>query len=262
MIFKRASLPSEGELVIATVDKVFDYGSYVKLDEYRNLQAYLPWSEVASKWVRNIRSLVREGQKIVVKVIRVDRKKGTVDVSLKKVNDDERRKKLVHWKREQKADKILELVASKLNKKEEEAYVEVGWKLEDRYGDVMTGLEEGLKSSGKALVEAGVPEAWIKPLLEEISKHSEERKVKVSKTVTLRSFSKQGINDIVKVLSEALQYGNEDYKVKVYTIGAPRYRIEVIGPEPKEGGQLLEEILERLSKAAESNNMDFKVVEQ
>jgi len=71
----RKRLPRVGELVVATVRQVFDYGAYVTLDEYNDLEAYLPWSEVASRWVRNIRSVLRENQKIVVKVIRVNRKR-------------------------------------------------------------------------------------------------------------------------------------------------------------------------------------------
>jgi len=93
MIFPKKPLPDDGEILIATVKKVFDQGAYVTLDEYGGLEAYLPWIEVSSRWVRNVRDVLSEGRKIVVKVIRIDRKKGTVDVSLKKVTEDERKKK-------------------------------------------------------------------------------------------------------------------------------------------------------------------------
>ena len=82
---KRKPLPDVGEIVIATVKKVFEYGAYVTLDEYGGLEAYLPWSEVSSRWIRDIRDYLREGQKIAVKVIRVIRRKKQVDVSLKRV---------------------------------------------------------------------------------------------------------------------------------------------------------------------------------
>jgi translation initiation factor 2 subunit alpha (aeIF-2a) len=85
MIYNRYQLPKEGEILVATVKQVFDYGSYVTLDEYGGIQAFLPWSEISTRWVKNIRDVVKEGRKVIVKVIRVDRKKGTVDVSLKKV---------------------------------------------------------------------------------------------------------------------------------------------------------------------------------
>jgi len=145
MIYNQKQIPAEGEVLIATVKQVFDYGSYVTLDEYGNLQAFLPWSEISSRWVKNIRDIVKEGRKVVVKVIRVDRKKGTIDVSLKKVTEDEKRKKNLQWKKLQKVDKILEIISQKLGRNEQEAWREVAFKLENKYGDVYESMEEVTK---------------------------------------------------------------------------------------------------------------------
>ncbi|MEM0001422.1 MAG: translation initiation factor IF-2 subunit alpha, partial [Desulfurococcaceae archaeon] len=125
MVLPRKDLPDTGELVVATVREIYDYGAYVTLDEYGELKAYLPWSEISSKWVRNIRDVIREGQKIVAKVIRVDRVKREVDVSLKRITESDKQRKMQWWKRYVKACKIVELVAEKLNKKAEDAYREV-----------------------------------------------------------------------------------------------------------------------------------------
>ena len=67
--------PEIGDFVIATIQKITDYGAYVMLDEYEK-QGLLHVSEVSSGWVRNIRDFVREGQKTVLKVLRVDAQKG------------------------------------------------------------------------------------------------------------------------------------------------------------------------------------------
>ncbi|MEM1878142.1 MAG: S1 RNA-binding domain-containing protein, partial [Desulfurococcaceae archaeon] len=90
MVLPRKELPDQGELTIATVKDIHEFGAYVTLDEYADLKAFLPWSEVSSKWIRDIREVIREGQKIVVKVIRVDKGKKEVDVSLKRVSDTEK----------------------------------------------------------------------------------------------------------------------------------------------------------------------------
>jgi translation initiation factor 2 subunit 1 len=258
MIRKRSKVPAVGELVIATVKNIFDYGSYLTLDEYGNAQAFLPWSEIATKWVRNVRNVIKEGEKKVVKVIRVDERKGTVDVSLKKVTDDERRKKLLLWKKEQRADKILEIVASKLGKSEAEAYEQVGWKLEDSFGTIMDGLEKAVKEGQVVLEKTGIGEEWIKPLLEEAKKHVEERKVKLSKVVTVRTVSKDGIETIRKFLSTATERESD---VRIYTIGSPRYKIEVVGNEPKEVSKELEDIIKSLKESAEEMGVEFKVIE-
>ena len=110
----RRELPEVGELVIGTVERIEEHGVYVRLDEFNGLLAYMPKGEVSSKWVRNIRDYVREGQRTVFKVIRVDKKKKQVDISLRRVTQAERRNKIMAWKRAQKAHKILELIAKDL----------------------------------------------------------------------------------------------------------------------------------------------------
>ncbi|QKQ99438.1 translation initiation factor IF-2 subunit alpha [Metallosphaera tengchongensis] len=254
MIYNKYQLPREGEILIATVKQVFDYGSYVSLDEYGGLQAYLPWSEISTRWVKNIRDVVKEDRKIVVKVIRVDRRKGTVDVSLKKVNDDDRKKKNAQWKRIQKTDKILELVAQKLKKSEKDAWEQVAWKLEDRYGDVFNALQKALKEGDKVLLDAGVPEVWVKPLLEEASKHTEEKKVKDSKVVLLKTLDPEGVEKIRKVFDL-----EDEGDIKIFTIGAPRYRVEVSGTDPKLVAQRLEEVVQKIIERAKEEGVSAEV---
>jgi len=263
MIYNRNQLPSEGEVLVATVKQVFDYGSYVTLDEYANLQAFLPWSEISSRWVKNIRDVVKEGRKIVVKVIRVDKRKGTIDVSLKKVTEDEKRKKNAQWKKLQKVDKILEIVSQKLGKTEKEAWEQVAWKLEDKYGDVYDALVKAIKEGDHILKEAGVPDIWIKPLMDEIGKHIEEKRVKVGETITLRSTSPDGIERIKKILGSVVEIAESNgVDVKVYTIGAPRYRIDIIGTDPKFLSKVLTEILNNIRELSKEENVEFGVAKK
>lgn len=260
MIYNKNPLPREGDILIATVKQVFDYGSYVTLDEYGNLQAFLPWSEISTRWVKNIRDVVKEGRKIVVKVIRVDRKKGTVDVSLKKVNEDEKRKKTAEWKKLQKTDKILEIVSQKLGKSEKEAWEQVAWKLESKYGDIFGALQKAVKEGDKVLRDAGVPEIWIKPLIEEASKHIEEKKVKESKVVIIKTLAPDGIEKIRNVFGKALEEEDDtEFTVKIYTIGAPRYRVDVIGTEPKAVAERLNSIIEKIQEVAKEEGVEVSV---
>ncbi len=254
MIYNRYPLPREGDILIATVKQVFDYGSYVTLDEYGGLQAFLPWSEISTRWVKNIRDVVKEGRKIIVKVIRVDRKKGSVDVSLKKVNDDDRRKKNAQWKRIQTIDTILEIVAQKLKKSEKEAWEQVAWKLEEKYGDVYEALQKASKEGEKVLLDAGVPEIWIKPILEEASKHGEEKKVKESKVVLVKSLDPDGVDKIRKVFDL-----EDEGDIRIFTIGAPRYRVEVSGTDPKAVAQRLEEVVQRILERAKEEGVSAEV---
>ncbi|MCD6341226.1 MAG: translation initiation factor IF-2 subunit alpha [Desulfurococcales archaeon] len=259
MVRKRTPLPRVGELVIGTVKKVFDYGAYLTLNEYNDAEAYLPWSEVSSKWVRDIRDFVREGQRVVVKVIRVDRRKGHIDVSLKRVNPSEQKRKLLEWKRAQRAEKILEIVAKKIGKSLDDAYNEVGWKLEDYYGEIYAGLEEATYRGADALKEAGVSDEWIEPLLEEVRKHIKIKRVKIQGIIYLLTLAPDGVERIRKVLAEPLSNLelDGDTKIKVYTIGAPKYRVEVTSTDYKKAEKVLQSYIKQVEKLSKSMNLEF-----
>jgi len=258
LVRRREKLPEVGWLVIGTVDKVFEYGAYLKLDEYNNMPAFLPWSELSSKWVRNIRDIVKEGQKVVVKVIRVDRRKGHVDVSLKRVSEGERRRKILEWKRAQKADKILEIVAKKIGKTIDDAYSEVGWKLEDVYGEIYKGFEEATIKGAEVLRKAGVPNEWIEPLLNELKKHIEVKKLKIQYVLSVRSLSGDGVHRVKKLLCELYpKEEDKEVKVRIYTAGPPRYILEVVSTNFKKAEALSNSLLKRAERLAKKLNVEF-----
>ncbi|MHC1564487.1 MAG: S1 RNA-binding domain-containing protein, partial [Candidatus Hecatellaceae archaeon] len=88
--WKPEELPEPGELVIATVNKITGYGAYLGLDEYGGIEGFLHISEVSTSWVRNIRDYVRPGQKLVLKVLRVNRERRHIDLSLRRVSGKEK----------------------------------------------------------------------------------------------------------------------------------------------------------------------------
>src|SRR5919108_4433655 len=126
--------PDEGELVVGTVRLVENFGAFVKLEEYPDKEGFLHIAEVSAGWVKRIRDHVREQQRVVCKVLTVDRGRGHVDLSLKRVNDHQRREKIQDWKNEQKAEKLLEIVSTKLKKTPDECWTEFGSKLAEKYG--------------------------------------------------------------------------------------------------------------------------------
>ncbi len=257
MVRKRKELPDVGDLVVGTIEEVFDQGAYVRLDEYGGLRAYLPWNEVSSRWIRSIKDYLRVGQKAVFKVIRVDRRKKYVDISLKRVFENERRRKMLEWKRAVKAEKLLELAAQKLGKTLDEAYEEAGWKLEDHYGEIYAGLEEAVLRGPEALLEAGVPEDWANVLAEVAKKHIEIRKVKIKGVVTARCIKPDGVDRIREVLMEAYNSAGDGVNVRLYSAGAPRYVLEVEANDYKIAEKALAQILEAMEKKAKELEVEI-----
>ena len=258
----RYPLPRVGELVVGTVEEVYDFGAYLSLDEYEGIRAFLPWSEGASRMVRNIAHVVKPGQKVVVKVIRVYRKRRQVDVSLKRVMEGERRRKMMEYKRRVKAATLIRLVGEQLGKTEEQAYREVIWRLEDKYGDAMAGLENAVLYGEQALREAGVPEEWIKPLLEAARTHIKVKQVKLSWVINATSKEPDGVDRIREVLiairdSIAGKLAKEASSVRLYTIGAPKYRLDVTGHDPKTIDKTVSQVLEDAEDQAAERSVEL-----
>ncbi len=255
----RKSLPDVGELVVGTVRNVMDMGAYLALDEYDGFPAFLPWSEATSKSVRSIEDVVKEGQKVVVKVIRVDKVKKHVDVSLKRVMEGEKRRKMAFYKRYVKVATLVTLLAEKLGRSIDEAYRDVIWRLEDTYGDPLTGLERAVLEGEQALRNAGIPEYWIKPLLEIARTHIEVKTVRISGIMTIKSTASDGLYRVKDLLLRIKGLLEKEPKVKarLYTVGSPRYRIDLEGHDFKILESILKKILEEASKEAERLKLEF-----
>lgn len=251
--FKKKGLPEVGELVVARIDKVFEYGAYCTLLEYGLQGAFIPWSEVSTKYVKDIRDVLKEERVVVAKVIRVDKKtpRVQIDLSIKRVFEGEKKVKLLRWKRLQKVQKIVELTAKNLGKSLEEAYTEVWSKLEGEV-DPLSVLEDCILEGEEQLLKRGISELWSKALCEEAKKHIVIKMVKIRAILRLATYKRDGVERIRKILTH-IQHLEvpQGTRISVYTIGAPRYRIEILSPSYKEAENIymrIESEIERLSK--------------
>lgn len=249
--------------MVATVKEIFDYGAYVTLDEYRGYRAFLPWSEITARHFKDIKEVLREGQRVVAKVIRVDRSKKppAVDISTKKVSDDERRSKMILWKRAQKAHNILEIVAKKLGMSVETIYEKAGWKLEDKYKEIMAGIEELAIRGEEAASGLDIDEKILATLIEEARRHIEVKRVSISGIITARSRAPDGIKRIKSVLGEIINMvftkGQGDVKINIYTLGAPRYRLVLEGTDYRVLERILSDIIDNAEKLSRKHGVEF-----
>jgi len=108
MLLKRTNFPEENELVLCTITSVQYHSVFAKLDEFEHRSGMIHISEVAPGRIRNMREFVQEGKKVICKILKVDIERNRIDLSLRRVNDSQKRQKNAQIKREQQAEKILE----------------------------------------------------------------------------------------------------------------------------------------------------------
>src|SRR5947209_20597663 len=222
--------PEVGDLVVATVKRVEDYGAYVILDEFAGIEGLVHISEMATTWVRNIRDHAREGQKLVLKVLRVNPQRNQIDLSLRRVTGREKSEKMLEWKKERKAEAILKSAAEKLEKTEEDAE-DIRKILLDKFGGLYSPLEEALDEGPEVLVKGGLSSEWAQALAEISKTKIRLERSKVRATLSITCHKPGGVEIIKQALTSAKKIRKpRGSEVKIYSIGSPKYRIEVQAP--------------------------------
>jgi len=248
MEFRKAGWPEVGDLVIATIKEITDYGAYVTLDEYGK-EGLLHVSEVSSSWVRNIRSFIREGQKLVLKVLRVNVEKEHVDLSLRRVTRSERKEKVLSWKKERKADTLLRTASEKLKMSPEEFYKKIEPVLARGFEETYEELERAAREGAGGLIKAGIPED-IATVLEEVAKEKIKlRMVRIKGILSLQCTKSNGVIAIREALISAQKNQPQNAKIQVYVVAPPKYRIVVSAEDYKEAEKILEKATNTVVKS-------------
>jgi translation initiation factor 2 subunit 1 len=248
MAERKPQWPEVGDLVIATIETVTDYGAYVNLDEY-DKRGLLHVSEISSSWIRNIRDFVREGQKVVLKATRLNLEKGHIDLSLRRVTKRAKIEKIRQWKQDRKAEALMRGVAEKIGLSNEEVYEKAGSLLEENYG-LYEGFEKIAKEGSEVLTEMGVPEDLAKAFAEVAEERILVKMVKVKGTLEIRCMTPNGVNVIKgSFLNAEKTEKTKDTEVRFYVVAAPKYSVEVLAENYKRA----EEVLQKVSQTAVSN---------
>ncbi len=239
----RSENPEEGELIIGTVTSIRNFGAFVTLDEYGGREAFIHLSEVATGWVKYIRDHIREGQKIVARVLRVDPSKNQIDLSLKRINDHQRREKVQGWKNEQRAMRLVEQVATALKTTADAAVEQFGPTLIERYGSLFQAFE--VASADPARFQKESEKApWVAAFLQVARDNIEPPHVTILGILEVRDPAPDGLDHVRAALMAAEKVDPES--VEVQYIGAPKYRIRVAASQFKQA----EETLKRATDAA------------
>ncbi len=226
---RTSEFPEESELVVCTVQNVKNFGAFVTLDEYGGKEGFIHIRDVATGWVKYIRDYVREGQKIVCKVLGVDSSKGHIDLSLKSVNEHQKREKIQQWKNENKAEKLMEIVAERLGKEPAALYEEFGYDIMDTYGTLFGAFEQ-VAAHHESLEEEGYSGDWVQTFIEVAKENVTPPHVQIDGYLEMTCPAPDGVDRI----REALMSGEASSKhSKIQYIGAPRYRVVVMAPDYK-----------------------------
>jgi len=240
---RTSEFPEEGELVVCTVQNVKNFGAFVTLDEYANKEGFVHVRDVATGWVKYIRDYIREGQKVVCKVLGVDTSKGHIDLSLKSVNEHQRREKIQQWKNETKAEKLLEIIAERLGKTADEAYEIFGEAIVEQYGSLYAAFEQ-CAANENTLTENDFEAEWTKIFVEVARENVTPPYVRIAGILELKCPTPDGVDCIRNAIASGMTEVED--RVVVQYVGAPRYRVVISAPDYKAAEEELKDITNKM----------------
>jgi len=227
-LVKKKGLPEWGEFVLCRIKRITPYAAWCDLREYPNVEGMVHVSEVAGKWVHDIREFVKEGKQYVAKVVKIDYQKNFVNLSLKRVSKYDEREKLNEFRREKRAEKMLEHAAKELGKDLGQAYEEVGFLLQKEFGELFVAFEEA-RETPEILTKKGISKEWADAIIKIAKKSFKKKEFKIKAELELKSYAKDGVERVKEVLNNLTKQTGANVKY----ISAPTYRIEIKASDPK-----------------------------
>ena len=247
-------LPEVGEIVVATVTKIMDQGAYVTLDEYNNVQGFLHISEIATGWIRHVEKFLKAGEKKVLLVKRVNTARSEIDLSLKQISSDQKKKKLLELKKKEKEKVLIDSLKTKAELSQTEAE-KIEETLINKFNSVYDAFSE-IVSKGIGVLDGLSLSAKVLKTIEEISSKIQVPHVEIRGVLEITCTKPNGVEIIKKALLDAVE--NKGVNVEVIYIGAPKYRVTVSAQNFKTAEKELKPILSEIQDVIEKKGGTFK----
>ncbi|KAM9514756.1 eukaryotic translation initiation factor 2 subunit 1-like [Salvelinus alpinus] len=135
--FYQHRFPEVEDVVMVNVRSIAEMGAYVSLLEYNNIEGMILLSELSRRRIRSINKLIRIGRNECVVVIRVDKEKGYIDLSKRRVSPEEAIKCEDKFTKSKTVYSILRHVAEVLEYTKDEQleslFTRTAWVFDEKY---------------------------------------------------------------------------------------------------------------------------------
>ena len=246
-------MPEQGEIILATVTKVMDHGAYVTLDEYDDIQGFLHISEIAPGWIRSVSRFVRDGEKKVLLVKKVNAQRGDIDLSLKQVSKDQKKQKLKEVKKFEKGKTLLQNVQDKAKLTDEEIE-----KLEDNIYSKFDSVYDAFILIARNGIESVKELKLAKKtatIIEDICSKIKLPSVEIRGIMEITNNQPNGVEIIKKTLLDIIK---KDTTIDITYLGAPKYRISITSEDFKSAEKLLKPIIDEVETNIAKKKGSFK----
>lgn len=247
MYLRKTGFPDDNELVFGEVTNIQHNSVFVDIEEYGRT-GLIHISEISSGRIKDIKNYVTEGDRIIAKVIQIDREKGHVDLSLRRVTELQKKNKRDQRKQEQKAESLIDDLADELGQYPQKIYQDIKLATDIEY------LHEAFNhvvEDNVSLAEQGFPDAYADPLERIVRDKITRETVRVGGEIDIETYASDGLHVIKDALNDA---ESKHDSVEINYLGAGKYKISVEDYNYNDAENTLEEALTAIQEPIEASD--------
>ncbi|EFA07164.1 eukaryotic translation initiation factor 2 subunit 1 [Tribolium castaneum] len=251
--FYREKYPEVEDVVMVNVRAIAEMGAYVHLLEYKNIEGMILLSELSRRRIRSINKLIRVGKTEPVVVIRVDKDKGYIDLSKRRVSAEDVEKCTERFAKAKAVNSILRHVAELLkyesDEQLEELYQKTAWYFEEKYKKNKASAYDFFKqavSDPSILAECQLDDRTKEVLLSNIKRKLTSQAVKIRADIECACYGYEGIDAVKTALKSGLSLSTDELPIKINLIAPPLYVMTTSTPEKQDGLKILNDAIEKI----------------
>mmetsp|Transcript_9080 Transcript_9080/g.37356 ORF Transcript_9080/g.37356 Transcript_9080/m.37356 type:complete len:341 (+) Transcript_9080:61-1083(+) len=244
--------PDLESLVMVNVRNIAEMGAYVTLLEYNNIEGMILLSELSRRRIRSINKLIRVNRNEVVMVLRVDKEKGYIDLSKRRVSAEDVAKCEDRYNKAKAVHRVMRHVAEKRGTALEELYRTVGWPLYRKYGHAYDAFKLCLTDTDADVFDSSVcPDLDTDTracLVDYIKKKLSPQPIKVRADVEVTCFAYDGIEAVRAALSKGKEASIDESPIQIKLIAPPLYVLTTMTLDKDLGIATLQHCIEHITK--------------
>ncbi|XP_010074621.1 PREDICTED: eukaryotic translation initiation factor 2 subunit 1 isoform X1 [Pterocles gutturalis] len=264
--FYQHKFPEVEDVVMVNVRSIAEMGAYVSLLEYNNIEGMILLSELSRRRIRSINKLIRIGRNECVVVIRVDKEKGYIDLSKRRVSPEEAIKCEDKFTKSKTVYSILRHVAEVLEYTKDEQleslFQRTAWVFDDKYKRPGYGAYDAFKHavSDPAILDSlDLTEEERRVLIDNINRRLTPQAVKIRADIEVACYGYEGIDAVKEALRAGLNCSTENMPIKINLIAPPRYVMTTTTLERTEGLSVLNQAMAVIKEKIEEKRGVFNV---
>lgn len=260
--------PELESLVMVTVRHIAEMGAYVSLLEYNNIEGMILLSELSRRRIRSINKLIRVGRHEVVMVLRVDKEKGYIDLSKRRVSPEDVAKLEERYNKAKSVHSVLRHIADQNKYYLQDLYERIGWPLYRKYGHCYDAFKLALMKSDDDDDEedpfkdlTNVPESLKEDIKRYIRRKLAPQPIKIRADVEVSCFTYEGIEAIRESLYAGMAIGKEHSPIRCKLIAPPIYVLSMTTLDKDTGLKLMNKAIETINStiSAKGGKMELKM---